>query len=95
MGEIVTDTEQCYGVLPEELKTIWLKQLTEYSKRLDALVEETEKTAFNRGFDSAKGVPLVGYEEKFRQVPWEVKPKSQRLVPDVPVKNKDLEQMEK
>ena len=58
-----------------------MKQLLEYSKQLDAQVEEAEKVAYKVGFDAAKGIPFQGYETKYK----------------VTEKNKDakLEQMEK
>lgn len=89
MGSIVTDTEMCYGTLPQKNKEIWLKQLNEYSKQLDAIVDEAEKGAYKVGFDTAKGIPFEGYEAKYKVLPQDVKPKSQRLVPDIPEKKID------
>lgn len=58
MGELLNDIKMLASIPPQNNK-LMLKQLSEYARQLDGIVDEAEKNAYQFGIDSVTKVTNI------------------------------------
>ena len=63
LGELYNDIRVIAPMSPENTKML-LKQLSDYAKRIDSMIEVSEKACYDKGYSDAKTLPVETVQGK-------------------------------